>query len=166
VELNKTAIIIVDHVKSFLEGALNDPEEQEQELKEIAAFSYFLDYCMRLESKKENIDVYIYNNGCEEILENFKRKEYHQMTDPREITKTYSKYLFCGFHLNTCIKNAIKDFNKFKNIKLNEMGIIVNLMMITPETDLHGKSKKFFHPYDIELYYWTRLGYKKITMLN
>ena len=163
-ESNKTAIIVVDPIKSFDDDARD--KKSIQELKEINSFSYFIKYAIDLEAIKENVDVHIlkYNGG--QIMKKFESKKYHQLSDIAKIDENYYKYLFCGFHLNDCIKGAIKELTDKRSIDFKKIGIILNLMMITPEINLNRASKNFFHPYGIDLYYWTRLGHKKITIIN
>lgn len=192
---NKTAIIIVDAIKNFVLGekCIKLPDfkddildkknkkdfieldedvnyefkifNKQDELKEIAAFSHFLGYVMQAESRKNDIDVYTLSGSEEEITTGFENVLHTKLNSVKDISKKYDRYLFCGFHYNKCIKRAMLKLN-YSGVKKKDMGVIINLSMLAPEVYLSKESPTYFHESGINLFYWSRREYKRVTMLN
>lgn len=192
---NKTAIIIVEAVKNYVLGkkCINLPDfkddildkknkkdfieldedvncefkifNKQDEMKEIAAFSHFLGYVMQAESRKNDIDVYTLSRPGEEITTGFENVLHTKLNSVKDISKKYDRYLFCGFHYNMCIKRAMLELNYY-DVKKKDMGVIINLSMLAPEVYLSKESPTYFHESGINLFYWSRREYKRVTVLN
>jgi len=155
----KTALIIVD---AWDKPCKTDIERFSFFKEEIDSFSQFLSYVVSYEKEKECVDVYHSANGYK-ITKSLRKNKCKELICVTEVPLTYDRYLFCGFHYNQCILRKMNSLSSLVNV--SKIGVVLNLTMIAPEVDLSDpQNNDYFNDYFYKTYYWTRLGYKQISV--
>jgi len=164
--MNKIALITSDAWQHLHEDDVRDfPLFYE----EYNSFINYLSVICYYESLKPDIDI-IHCVGPKPkgkmndmtLHEAFKQCDYNYevLTNIVNISTSYDYYLFCGFHIEQCIKKKIFNLVDFTSIETHKIGIVLNLSNFSPECTANSIS---FLP-DLSHYYWTRNGYRMVDI--